>query len=600
MEPLKKAFAEVRERIAVDDNERQKLSHIRDESLHKLDELWDIALKSLKANGFEVFFAKTREDALSVIKSVIGSEKKVVKSKTNLTYELDIRNFFESEGIEFVETDLGDRILQLTGDSPSHPTAPISHFSAEDVKRVLMKHGILDREEASVEEMTDLIRRDVLSHIRNSKVGILGVNGVCAKEGCCFIIHNEGNVSQILSNAERVVMLVGLDKIYESMDDAVVAIRLQTLYATGSIVPSFVEFVGGPSKTADIEKRYIKGMYGPKEVVLVVIDNGRGEILNSSFRDVLKCIGCGSCVVHCPVYNAEMVGSSAGIVRSAILGIDSDVLFKCTMCSLCKENCPSMIELNSLLLELRRRRISEGDVLKPHQKLYQRALSGRIFEYDFDFDIKSDADTILFAGCFTLARRKSTLVKGIELLNSGGFEFSLIDEVCCGSPLKNIGLPHEDVLLRLLERLEGKKVVCMCVACHSVLRGAGVDAIHIGEVLLDLIEEGKLEVRNFDNTTYKYHHSCHMSKDFEKRFLSMFDTPNLIEPLPRWCCGGGGGVRSAFPELTLKMSREIVEKAGESTIITPCNFCAHNLTEAGGKVLDVVEFIWFHTKTTNL
>jgi len=206
----------------------------------------------------------------------------------------------------------------------------------------------------------------------------------------------------------------------------------------------------------------------------------------------------------------------------------------------------------------------------------------------------------LFAGCFTLARRRNTLLKGVELLKSGGFEFSFIDEVCCGSPLKNIGLPHEDVLNRLLERLEGKKVVCMCVACHSVLRETDVDAIHIGEVLLDLIEDGKLEVRNFDNTTYKYHHSCHMSKDFEKRFLSMFDTPNLIEPLPRWCCGGGGGVRSAFPELTLKMSREIVEKAGESTIITPCNFCAHNLTEAGGKVLAVVEFIWFHTKTTNL
>jgi|GEM_PF-259691 L-lactate dehydrogenase complex protein LldG len=601
MEPLKKAFARVRERISVDDSERQKLSHIRDESLQKLDELWDIALKNLKKNGFEVFFARTKEDALSVIKSVIGSEKKVVKSKTNLTYELDLRKFFESEGIEFVETDLGDRILQLTGDPPSHPTAPISHLSAEDVKRVLIERGILDREEVSVEEMTDLVRKDVLFHIRDSKVGILGVNGVCAKEGCCFTIHNEGNVTQILSNAERVVMLVGLDKIYESMEEASLAIKLQTQYATGSLVPSFVEFVGGPSKTADIEKRYIRGMYGPREVVLVVIDNGRRELLSSQFRDILKCIGCGSCIVHCPVYNAEMVGSSAGIVRSAVLGIDSDVAFKCTMCSLCNDNCPSMIELNSLLLELRRRRISRGDVLKPHQKLYRKALSGRIFEYDFDFNIRNDADTVLFAGCFTLARRRDTLLKGIELLNSAEFDFSFTDEVCCGSPLKNIGLPHEGVLNRLLERLEGKRVVCMCVACHSVLSGAGVDAIHIGEVLLDLIEEGKLSVSNFDSTTYNYHHSCHMSKDFEKRFLSMLDAFDFnIESLPRWCCGGGGGVRSAFPELTLKMSREIVERAGNSTIITPCNFCAHNLTEAGGKVLDVVEFIWHHTKTTNL
>lgn len=344
-------------------------------------ELIGEAIKNLEGNGFKVILAGTRADAISGILELVGEERTIVKGKSNVTKEIDLTHELGSRGIEVIETDIGDRVLQLTSESPSHPTGPICHLTARDISKSLS--GYFSRElDEGPEGLVGLIKDDISRYLSKAGIGITGANAIAAQEGAVFLIHNEGNLLEVMMRPGKHIIVTGIDKIYTDLDEVLNMGRLQTYYATGSIIPSFMNILGGPSKTADIEKRLINGVHGPREIYLVLVDNMRTEIMGNGFKELLYCIGCGSCLLHCPVYNVqgnkfgkgEKLGGR-GVVHSALLngGDAEDKLFSCVSCGRCKKNCPVSLDIPGIMQEMRKGYPGRNGFVESHLKFIHDA-----------------------------------------------------------------------------------------------------------------------------------------------------------------------------------------------------------------------------------
>jgi L-lactate dehydrogenase complex protein LldG len=310
----------------------------------------------------------------------------VVKAKSNATREIDLVAELESAGMEVIETDIGDRIIQISNETPSHPTGPLSHLTIQDISRYASRY--FEREVPPVaEEIVELIKSDISGHLQKADIGITGANAVAAEEGAVLLIHNEGNILEVAMRPKKHIIVAGTDKIYPNLDEAVNMARLQTFYATGSLIPSFMNIIGGPSKTADIEKRLFKGLHGPKDICIVLIDNRRSEIIQKGFEELLYCIGCGSCLLHCPVYNfvgnkfgKEKNLGGRGVVYSAVLeGPEKDGLVSCVTCARCKENCPVSLDIPDLVERLRKEYLDRDVMIESHLRLLYVAARFEIF-----------------------------------------------------------------------------------------------------------------------------------------------------------------------------------------------------------------------------
>lgn len=173
-------------------------------------------------------------------------------------------------------------------------------------------------------------------------------------------MHNEGNISKVLRR-EKVVIITGIDKIYPNLEEVMNMIKILSLYAAGIKIPSFIEIISGISKTADIEKKLIRGVHNPKEVHLILLDNGRRRIAKSRFKEILYCINCGNCLVSCPVYN--VIGNKYGIEN--FLGgkglayyslknrTNIKLLEYCLSCKKCRKSCPLNIDIPNIIKEIR-------------------------------------------------------------------------------------------------------------------------------------------------------------------------------------------------------------------------------------------------------
>src|SRR4030042_801737 len=311
---MRKAFDSVKERqkknIPPDFKEKIKRLKVVRESSVGNEELLKSTIKKIEENGIRVFSAKSKDDAVEIILKEIGSERLVVKSKSNVTKEIDLTAELESKGIEVIETDIGDRILQVLRCRPSHPTGPIAHLSAKMIAEGLSKLYNKDISEEP-DDIVRFVRDEIRGYIEKAKIGITGANAITAEEG--------------------------------------------------AILTSCVERIRGVSKTADVEKRFFKGVYSPKEIILVLLDNRRAEIINKGFKEMLYCIDCGNCLLHCPMYNTVgnyfASGKHLGGKGLAYICLSNEEFDKklglCLTCGYCRENCPLKIDIPSIIRQLR-------------------------------------------------------------------------------------------------------------------------------------------------------------------------------------------------------------------------------------------------------
>src|SRR4030042_5028514 len=253
LENQRRAFKETRARQKqnlplFDDFEKVKeeVKRVRIESLGNWDLLGE-AITALEKNQFKVIRAGDSKEACDILLREIGEEKLVVKSKSNVSREIGLTPFLKEYGIEVIETDIGDRINQLVGGQPSHYTGPIVHLTRYEIAEILSKH--LKKEVPPIpEEEMQAVKEDIEVYLQKARIGVTGANAIAAREGAVLIIHNEGNVTRVRTRTKHII-LTSIDKVYPNIKDAIVMAKLETYLATGSLFPSFVDIIGGRSKS---------------------------------------------------------------------------------------------------------------------------------------------------------------------------------------------------------------------------------------------------------------------------------------------------------------------------------------------------------------
>ncbi len=344
-------------------------------SIENNEELINQVCESFKRNGIDFKMAETVEDALNIIDDLLIEYdcNTIAKAKSNTLGEIKLKEHLSNKHVDIVETDLGDRILQLkkTDNKPVHPTGPASHLNVDNIAEIVNESLDVNVDPVP-REIMETVRQDVLKRLENANVGISGANAISSEEGSLVMVHNEGNIS-IVSLKDLHIIVAGIDKIVPTLEDAISIVKLETIFATGNYVTSYINVISGPSKTADIEKKLLKNMYGAERVVVILLDNGRSD----ATPECLYCIGCGNCVVHCPVYNA--IGNEfgfnnylggRGVAMSKFIEDDETCynsgLYMCTLCGLCTLNCPVDIPTNEIIENMRKSSSDAGFYPKAH------------------------------------------------------------------------------------------------------------------------------------------------------------------------------------------------------------------------------------------
>lgn len=387
IEAMNRSFGILEDRKAkILDDERtvqlkERVKEIRKHSIRNMNELVDKGTKMLQENGIEVVYAAKSEDALEAIYSIVNHNSMIAKSKSNTAGEIGLSEFLEAKGVKVVETDLGDRIVQLNPDTkPSHPIGPASHLTMEDIAKIISNEFSIEVK-PEPRAILNIIKEDVLLKLSNCNIGITGANSVAADDGSVLTVHNEGNIN-LVSMLDTHIIIVGIDKLVETIEDAVSVVKLETIYASGKTVPAYMNIISSHSKTADIEQILLNNMYGARRVVVILLDNGRSQAIEEG-GECLLCIGCGSCIVSCPIYNAvgyefgykRHLGGRGVVLSSFIEGkelcFDSG-LFTCTLCGLCTFECPVGVRTNHLIKELRNDLVNFDLFVDEHENIKDR------------------------------------------------------------------------------------------------------------------------------------------------------------------------------------------------------------------------------------
>jgi len=592
----------------------EEVKRIRSESVGNWD-LFEEAISRLEKNRFKVLQAKDGQEACEIILREIGDERLVVKSKSNISKEIGLTHFLNEHGIEVIETDIGDRIIQIAGHRASHATAPAVHLSRYEIAEILSQHLKTEVPPVPEEEM-QAVRSDIESYLQKAKIGITGANAISAKDGAALILHNEGNITRVRMR-EKHILITAIDKIFPTVEDALLMLRLETFLATGALFPSFIDIVAGRSKSSDIEKQLFYGMHKPEEVVIVFLDNGRRQILNTGkdSSDLLYCIGCGNCLLDCPAYNTVgpffgtdgMLGGRGVALSSLLHGVREgieDGLFLCTTCGLCGEVCPLGINAGKRLKDLRRRSLEDSKISAELEEVKQ--LQATIDRYGTPYETmvraefpvpKKKSSVVLYIGCVGTTTESETTELTIKLLNRLGVDFTLIDEVCCEAVKGDTGSsPNPERIKQNIEKVKeagGREVLFLCPTCLKTFLEYDAEektGLLFKTLTSYLSEHFVLTTSQANPSTVTYHDPCHLG-----RGLGSYDgTRDLMKGLEsRWvemehhhqeslCCGAGGGIRGFYPKFSRDIARRRVKEAEEvkaDILLTDCLSCKHNLKQ---------------------
>ncbi|WP_342489061.1 LutB/LldF family L-lactate oxidation iron-sulfur protein [Cytobacillus sp. FSL W7-1323] len=326
---------------------------IRQHVLENLDYYLFQLSENVEKLGGHVFFAQTPEEANDYIKGVIKKKnaKKVVKSKSMVTEEIDLNHHLESVGCEVIETDLGEYILQIDDhDLPSHIVAPALHKNKEQVRDVFTRklgYQGTDRPEELTQHARKMLRNEYLT----ADIGITGCNFAVAETGSICLVTNEGNADLSTSLPDTQITVMGMERLVPSFTELEVLVGMLSRSAVGQKLPSYVTVLSGPKEEGAVD--------GPEEFHLVIVDNGRSNILDGEFQSILQCIRCAACVNVCPVYRhvgghsyGSIYSGPVGAVLSPLLGgyeEYKELPYASTLCGACTEVCPVKIPLHDLL-----------------------------------------------------------------------------------------------------------------------------------------------------------------------------------------------------------------------------------------------------------
>ncbi len=347
------------------DRLRALAGEIKQHVVENLDTYLPAVEARLSANGIRVHWASTAASACEAVHSILKARgaTRLVKAKTMVSEEIELESFLRERGIESLETDLGEFIVQLDHDHPSHIIKPILHKNRRQIAETFEKNGLgAFNDEPGV--ITARARQFLRHKYLEADAGLTGANFVVAESGRLVVVTNEGNSRFCLAATRCHIALVGIEKILPKDRDLALFLNLLARSATAQQLTVYNEFILGPRAAGQPD--------GPDEVHVVFVDNGRTDVLASDCRDILRCIRCGACLNVCPVYRqagghayrSVYPGPVGAVLSPLMLGKrfpeKADLPKASSLCGACNEVCPVDIPIPDLLLRLRDKAHAEG------------------------------------------------------------------------------------------------------------------------------------------------------------------------------------------------------------------------------------------------
>ncbi len=369
------------------DGLRDHARRIRAHTLANLDRYLAQFADMVEQQGGHVYWAATAEEATRYVAELAQARgvTSVVKSKSMVSEELELNEALQDIGLRVVETDLGEFIIQLAGEKPSHIITPAIHKSSREVAELFRnKLNASDTDVADVPNMYALARRTLRAEFLQAGMGISGANFGVAENGSICLVTNEGNGRLTTTVPPIHVAMMGIERLLPTMEDLGVLLQLLARNATGQKMSVYTSIISGPRRRSPADAAEPDG---PNELHVVLVDNGRTKILGSDIAEILYCIRCGACLNACPVYK-EIGGHAYGsvypgpigsVVTPGLYGVAawSELPHASSLCGACREACPVRIDIPRMLLKLRDEGIQAGKAplwLKLGIKLYRMAV----------------------------------------------------------------------------------------------------------------------------------------------------------------------------------------------------------------------------------
>ncbi len=343
------------------DRMRDRLKAIRHATLARLGEHLEVFERNAISAGAQVHWARNAGEASQIVTGLARDRdvRMAAKSKSMATEEIHLNQELQAAGIAPVETDLGEWIVQLAGEPPSHIIAPAIHQTRQQVAALFQKETGRAEIRSEVPDLIAVARQTLRARFLEAGMGISGANIAVAETGSIVLVTNEGNGRMVTSLPKVHVAVVGIEKLAPTWEDAAVWLSLLARSATGQPLSIYTSIITGPARPGDLD--------GPEEVHIVLLDNNRSRYVGTEFEEVLQCIRCGACLNVCPVYR-EAGGHAYGSPYSGPIGaVVSPLLFgqeqfsalphASTLCGACLEVCPVRIDLPRMLVELRAQQV---------------------------------------------------------------------------------------------------------------------------------------------------------------------------------------------------------------------------------------------------
>jgi len=626
---------------------RAELKRRRQANLDRIPELLEQFAQRLAAVGGVVHIAKDAAEARDIIGQICagaatnsasgtglppGRRMVVTKSKSMASEEIGLNEYLEGMGMEVVETDLGERMVQLTHTHPSHLIAPAIHLTKEDAAKVFGT-------EPTVEAIQMHARQSLREKFIEATVGISGANMAIAETGTIVLVTNEGNADLTTTLPPVHIALFGIDKLVANLDDAVAVLRMLPRSGTGQLMTSYVNWITGPSRSADIEQSLTIGVHGPREMHCVILDNGRDAMLESPlFRDTLTCIRCGACSNACPPFMAVGGHQFGGHIYNGPIGLvltpfhhgleDADLANTlCVQCNACQEVCPVDIPLPRLILEHRRKgrkslrkravlgmwkRPGLADALMRAAAPFSALVPGapRLARSPYrdrvrDHQVDGEPLTI-FASCLADRVWPEAAVALERIATAAGFNVGFPkDQWCCGLVAANAGdfKTADKLTTSLAESLRNTKglIVTPSASCFGAFTmdapdwGAAPD-VGVRDRMRDstrfvlqllgakprLVDPGRMSLK------VAYHDSCQTLRQLglksePRRVLELagyevVDLPDIAN-----CCGFGGSFSLEWPGVADRLAQwklDAIAKTGCAVVASDNPGCLMHIAAA--------------------
>ncbi|MFP5390513.1 MAG: LutB/LldF family L-lactate oxidation iron-sulfur protein [Gammaproteobacteria bacterium] len=331
---------------------------VRQHALANLPSLLVQLEESLTRAGVQVHWAETADEANRIVHGIAekARARTVIKGKSMASEEIELNHYLEARGVRCIESDMGEYIVQMAGEKPSHIVMPAIHKTKQDIGQLFAEHIPATAYSEDVDTLIATGRRALRREFVEADIGLSGVNFAAADTGTLWLVENEGNGRLSTTVPDVHIAIMGMEKVVASIEHIVPLASLLTRSATGQPITTYFNLISGPRREGELD--------GPREVHLVLLDNGRTQAYaDEQLRATLQCIRCGACMNHCPVY-ARIGGHAYGttypgpigkIISPHLLGLDAtaDLATASSLCGACGEVCPVKIPIPALLVRLR-------------------------------------------------------------------------------------------------------------------------------------------------------------------------------------------------------------------------------------------------------